>query len=65
MRERCEIKTEIDARKEACVTRIEEVDDVAREEPEEQGNQVKRRSSTTRKHDPRQPSELKKNENTK
>ena len=36
IRERCEIKTDNEARKDMCVTRIEEVDDVVREEAEEQ-----------------------------
>ena len=35
IRERCKTKTEIKARKEAYVTRIEEVDDVVREDSEE------------------------------
>ena len=36
IRERCETKTDNEARKDMCVTRIEEVDDVVREEAEEQ-----------------------------
>ena len=49
------------ARKEACVTRIEGVDDVVREESEEQMKQDEEEElgewKTTRKHDRRQPSE--------
>ena len=37
--QRCETKTEIRARKEACVTRILAVDHVVREESEEQRKQ--------------------------
>ena len=38
-RQRCETETEIEARKEACVTRIEAVDDVVREKSVEQSKQ--------------------------
>ena len=48
-------KTEIKARNEACVTRIDGVDDVVREESEEQRNQDEEEEfgerKTTRKHD--------------
>ena len=36
IRENCKTKTENEARKEECATRIEEVDDVAHEKSEEQ-----------------------------
>ena len=55
--------TEIEARKEVCVTRIARVDDVVREESDEQGKHGEEEEfgerKTTRKHDPRQPSEQK------
>ena len=55
IRERCKTKTE------ACMTRTEEVDDVVREGSEEQRKQDEEKElgerKTTRKHDPRQPSE--------
>ena len=59
--ERCKTKTENEARKEVCVTMIEEVDDVEHEKSEEQRkleeeDEVGERK-TTRKHDPRQPCE--------
>ena len=53
-------KTEIKARNEACVTRIDGVDDVVREESEEQRRDEKEEfgeRKTTRTHDLRQPSE--------
>ena len=53
-------KTEIKARNEACVTRIDGVDDVVREESEEQRRDEKEEfgeRKTTRMHDPRQPSQ--------
>ena len=50
IRQRCKTKTGNEARKEVCVTRIDEVDDV--EEEEELGAR-----NTTRKHCLRQPSE--------
>ena len=54
-------KTENEAGKEECVTRIEEVDDVEHEKSEEQRKQEEEEElgerKTTRKHDPRQPCE--------
>ena len=54
-------KTENEAGREECVTRIEEVDDVEHEKSEEQRKQEEEEEfgerKTTRKHDPRQPSE--------
>ena len=56
IRERCKTNTDKEARKEICVTRIEDVDDV-----EHEGSRRKKEAlgerKTTRKHDPRQPSE--------
>ena len=61
IRERCKTTTEISAREDACVTRIEAVDGVVREESAEQTKQDEEEEfgerKTTRKHDPRQPSE--------
>ena len=58
IQERCETKTRQDeARREACVTRIEEVDDVEHEKSEEQSKQEEEEfgepRETTRKDDPR------------
>ena len=50
IRQRCEAKTDNEARKKVCVMRIDEVDDV--EEKEELGER-----NTTRKHCLRQPRE--------
>ena len=56
---RCESKTEIEARKEVCGTRNEEVHDDVREESEEQRKHEDEEEFGGRKitHNPRQPSE--------
>ena len=59
--ERCKTKTKNEARKGVCITRIEEVDDVEHEKTNERRKQEEEEEfgewKTTRRHDPRQPSE--------
>ena len=61
--------SENEARKDVCVTRIEEVGDVEHEKSEEQGKQEEEEEfgvrETARRHDPRQPREQGTNSNTK
>ena len=61
IRERCKTKTEMKVRKEACVTRVEGMDDVVREESDEQRRQDEEEEfgerKTTRKNDLGRPSE--------
>ena len=59
IRERCKPKTEMKARMEVCVTRIDKVDTVMREKSEEHWKQEEELGEwkATRTQDPRQPSE--------